>query len=263
MAITHRLELPKNKDDIYFIANDWHTEALNKKLFNIMCDMASELPVKRRKLIINGDFVDALHLMAKNPEYKKWESRSDGIEEFFLPNSEKEIEWANKTLDLIAETFSEVIYIFGNHDFRYSNFKAPPAYAHNFDLVAQLNLAKRNIKHILYPDWLDIGHLLTVTHGSFHGATAVKKHYESSGGKSVIFGHVHKFEVKPFNSRGDTVQCMSLPAMCNLNAEYIKNGIQDWSNGFAILNMRPSGKFNIQVHQMWDDEIHIGAKIYK
>lgn len=268
MAVTHKLNLPKTKDDYYFVAGDWHighdsNDNLHKPSLDILIQMAEDYPKARRKLIINGDFVDAAQLMSRSPDYKKWIKRSDGIEEFFLPLCEEEVNRANDILDRLQKTFKEIHYMSGNHDQRYYYFDAPPAYEHNFDLAARLNLLTRKISFYNYPDWLDIGDKLTINHGIAHGTTAVKKHYEASTGKSVIFSHVHNFEVKSFSNRGDTVQCMSLPAMSGLNVPYIKTNIHNWSNGFAVVTMRPTGIFNTQVYQVWQEELHVGTKIYK
>jgi hypothetical protein len=47
----------------------------------------------------------------------------------------------------------------------------------------------------------------------------------------------------------------SLPAMCTLNPEYIKNSENNWSNGYGTLHMKPNGNFNFFTHQIWDNEL--------
>ena len=144
-----------------------------------------------------------------------------------------------------------------NHDWRADNFASkycPAPYRHHFNLKARLNLEKRNIDHVDYNDWLDVGNV-SITHGMYHGTSASKKHYIASGAKSVIYSHVHQYEVRPYVARGKTRHTWSLPAMCNLNPHYLKNSENNWSNGYGVLNVRPSGDFNFNVFTVWDDAL--------
>jgi len=254
----NRLKLPaKGKVDTYFIAGDWHSLHVDAASCEILLQLAQRVPKKRRKLVINGDFVDAEHLMKRGDGFKKWIKLSSGIEEYFLPKSEEEYLWANEMLDELQKVFPSITFIEGNHCARYRWFMenhSPAAYRHNFCLKTQLHLRSRNISMINYNDWLDVGNV-TITHGMYHGTSAVKKHYEACCGRSVIFSHVHKLECRPFVSRGETRQGWSLPAMCKLNPEYIKNTDNNWSNGFGVLNVKHNGNFNFNTYQIWDDEL--------
>lgn len=259
------LKAPKKGVDNYFIAGDWHSHHCHEESVSILFQIAEQFKKSSRKLIINGDFIDAEFLMERKKEFKEWIKRGDGIEEYFLPKSEEELSWANDMLDQIGRIFPETIYIEGNHDWRYRWFmknKSPHAYRPNFDLSKQLSLKKRGIKLVQYNDWLDIGRL-SVTHGMFHGSSCTKRHYEASGGRSVVFSHVHKFECRPFMSRGETRQSWSLPAMCHLNPEYLKNTETSWSNGFGIIGMKPNGNFNLDIKQVWDNEVVHNGKIIR
>lgn len=252
------LQLPsKGEISTYFIAGDWHTEAMSISCFKIMLAMASTLPKKKRKLIINGDFLDAPHLMPRSSEYKKYIGRADGIEEYFLPISEEEFTWGNTVLDRLQKVFHEIIYVEGNHDWRYRDFMkvAPGPYAHNFDYRLQLSLDKRNIDYVNYNDWLDIGDIWTITHGMYHGTTCLKKHYEAARSRNVIFSHVHSDDRKSFVGRGDTVHAYSLPAFSNLNPGYIKNRETNWDMGFATLNVRDDGKCHYNSFVIRDDKL--------
>ncbi len=241
----------------YFIAGDWHTEALHEASFKIMLSMARKIPKKKRKLIINGDFLDAPHLMSRSPLYKKWIKRSDGMDEFFIPKSEEELKWGNHILDILQREFTEIIFVEGNHDWRYRDFmsKISPDFAHNFNYRLKLRLKERGIKVVDYNDWLDIGTKLSITHGMYHGTTCHKKHYEAAGGKSVIFSHVHYVGCKSFVVRGNTVQSWSLPAFCELNPEYIKNRETNWSNGFGVINLHSDNSFNFNIFQVWNNRL--------
>lgn len=257
MRITEIKAPVKNKILTYFIAGDWHSETMHLPSFEIMIKMARKMAKKNRRLIINGDFLDAPHLMARNPQFKKWKGREDGMEEFFIPISDEELKWGNDTLDALQSVFSEIIYVEGNHDWRYRDFmaKCPGDYAYHFDYRAKLNLNKRGIRYVDYNDWLDIGSKLSITHGMYHGSTCHKKHYEASGGKSVIFSHVHYIGCKSFHVRGDTHQVWSLPAFSELNPDYIKNRETNWSNGFGIINIHSDSTFNFNIFQVWNKRV--------
>jgi 3',5'-cyclic AMP phosphodiesterase CpdA len=241
-----------------FIAGDWHSNHLSTSTFNILIDHAKSLPPDMRNIIINGDFLDAGHLMARDPEFKKWMKRGEGIEEYFLAKSEAEFEWGNECLDRLQEVFKDIIFIEGNHDWRYRWFAekmAPPAYKHNFDYMSKLHFNKRGIDHVYYNEWLDWGDKLSITHGMYHGTTCHKKHYEASGSKNVVFSHIHSYDCKSFVVRGDTRNSVSLPAICDLNPEYIRGRETNWSKGYGQILMRPDSSFNLYVHQAWNGKI--------
>lgn len=257
MSKITRLKNPApGKIKIFIVASDWHDDHLHEPTFKILIKFAKLLPKNQRNLIINGDFIDYEEFMPNNPNFRKWIKRTDGIEEFFLPAAERGYTWGNKYLDHLQEAFDEIIFIEGNHDWRIENFRkiCNPAYAHNFDLPLHLKLKSRGIMHIPYNHWLDIGNI-SITHGMYHGSTCLKKHSESAKGRSVIFGHIHHDESKCFTSRGDTIKAWSLPAMCSLNPDYLRNRENNWTNGFGILRIKSNGNYNFHTHTIWDDEL--------
>lgn len=260
MSDVYTLPLPKRgKTDIYFIASDWHDQHMDNASFNILIQLASMLPKNKRKLIINGDFVDLPELMERSPDFRMWIKRVDCVEEYFLPAAQFAYEWGNTILDKLQETFSEIVFIEGNHDWRIKNFRDKycerfwPQYSHNFSIQKHWNLEKRKIKFVPYNDWLDLGSL-AITHGCYHGPSALKKHYEAAG-KSVIFGHVHQAESKSFTKRGHTESAWSLPCMSTLAPEYMKNRPNSWSKGFGEIRIKANGHFNFYTHQVWDGEL--------
>ena len=255
MQKTTVLNTPLDGIERWLIGGDWHSFDIHEPTFNILIKMAKLDSYINRRLIINGDFLDIVYGMTKNDGFKFWKSKAHNAEEFFLPKWEEEAEWGNKMLDKLQQVFSQIIYIGGNHDQpRLNNIVkcVGAGYDHEFDIKTKLRLEERKIPFIPYNCWLDFGKL-SITHGMAHGATACKKHYEFSGARNVIFSHVHQYECKPFHHRGETIQVTSLPAMCGLNPEYMRNTDNNWSNGFGEIFMRPDGNFNLYVHQIWND----------
>jgi UDP-2,3-diacylglucosamine pyrophosphatase LpxH len=235
---------------------------LNDKVFQLMLKYGKLLPPEDRAIIIGGDFLDAPFLMERKKEFKE-ALKAKAFEEHFIPLAEEEILIGNSMLDAIQEVFPKVIFMQGNHDWRYGWFKdncCPHAYKHNFDLELQLKLKERGIPVIEYNNWLDVGNM-SITHGMFHGSTHCKKHYEASGGRNVIYGHVHHHECKSFMSRGHSKKAWSLPAMCDLNPEYMKNKDSNWTNGFASMHMKCNGNFNLYIHEMYDEKIVLPSGI--
>lgn len=253
-----KLSLPKKGlTDTYFIAGDWHTKAVHDSSYHILLKHAKQLPKSSRNLIVNGDFLDAEHLMKRGEGFKKWIKSVDGMEEYFIPLSEDEFSWGKDVLSSLKKVFNKIYFVYGNHDWRYDWFSTicPSQYAFNFNLRLQLRLDDFCETIIGYNNWLDIGPHLCITHGMFHGTSACKNHYQASGGNNVIFSHVHHYECKSFRARGDVRNAISLPAMCELNPDYIKNTDNNWSNGYGVINMRSTGKFNFNVFQIWDNEL--------
>lgn len=255
----HNLKTPKENPQLWFVASDWHSFHLHLPSFNILIKHALSVPVEHRNLIINGDFLDTAYFMPKNSEFQQWASRKDGVDNFFLPMWEDEIKWGNDTLDSLQVVFKNIIFINGNHDNpRVDLFReqyCPIGYKEHFYLERKLNLDKRNVGSIKYGDWLDFGHELAITHGSSHGASAHKKHFEMSGGRSVVFGHIHHYECKTFAVRGHSRSVWSLPCMAELNPNYIKNLDVNWQNGYGTIFMKPCGNFSFHVHIIKDGQL--------
>lgn len=256
MAKITKVKAPK-KDEIhsYVIAGDWHTDALDIPTYEILIKVAKNIPKNQRRLIINGDFLDVVHLMGKKTDYLKWAKCVDIIEEELIPLTEDELAWGNKTLDELQKVFDHIYFIEGNHDWRYRAWSeyCPHAYRYNFNYKEILRLKERGITFVAHNNWLDVGEL-AITHGIWHGATALKKHYEDTG-KNVIFSHVHHADSKSFVSRGKTRKAWSLPSMSNLNPDYTKNRDNNWSNGFGVFHVKSNGHFNMNIFETWDGEL--------
>lgn len=258
MGITHVLKTPKEHAQMWFFISDLHSHHLDPKSFNILLKHSQLLPKKQRNLIIGGDFLDMAYFMPKDPGFQYWKDRKDGIDSFFLPQYQDEIKWGNDTLDSLQVIFNNIIFMHGNHDGpRVEMFLSkycPDGYKPNFNIDRDLNLERRNIGSIQYNDWLDFGEL-SVTHGMYHGPSALKKHYMACGGRNVLYGHVHSAECATFAVRGESRSAWSNPAMCRLNPSYIKNAETCWQNGYSTINMKINGKFNLTTHLIFDGDL--------
>lgn len=258
MSRVTEVALPKKGDVItYFIASDWHTDAMHRPSFEILKKHAKLVPRHQRRLIINGDFMDCVHLMMDNTTMNRAAKCVYTIEQILIPETEYEIQWANDILDECQKVFDYIYFIEGNHSYRYRKWidHCPHAYAHHFDYVKLLDLKGRGIPHVNYNDYLDISPNLTITHGSKHGRNHNKQHYEMVY-QSIIYGHVHHHNCTSFSVRGIPHKSWSLPCMSDLAPAYqMKRGENNWTNGYATANVKSNGNFNVHIHEIYDDEL--------
>lgn len=247
MAKIIDLKLPPKSSDIhtYFIAADLHAHKLHVPTFDIMCKHADL--ISSPALIINGDLFELEYMMKRDPNYAKWKNLSGNMDEFFIPKWEEEISFINRILDEAQKHFVKIIFLLGNHSQpRIDEFLrdvCPLAYRGNFSIEDKLKLKQRNIPMINYNDWLEIGDM-RLTHGEFSGVSALKKHQAMSSSKSVVIGHIHKLSMMPFRQVDGTNHAWSLPCMSELNPHWLKSKSNDWDLGYAILQVKSTGKFN-------------------
>lgn len=235
MGKIHTLECPEEKTIL--LCGDLHSYHLHLPSFKAMLKYSRYLDDPW--IVINGDLFDFAFFMSKNEGFKKWIKREDGIDEFFLPEYEKECAVVSSILDRLQAHFSKIIWVGGNHDdIRIEKFVplCPFQYRPHFDFIKTLRLQDRGIPYIRYGDWLDVGEDVSITHSNWHNTTCLKKNFDACG-KNVIISHVHRYQVMPFVTRGVTKYATSLPAMCNLDMHYLRNGETNWSNGFGELNI--------------------------
>lgn len=255
MGKVHEIKPPKENQN-WFVASDWHYNKLHLPSFNILIQHAITLPKHQRNLIILGDFLEASYMMKKDPEYQHWKDRRDGCDLFFLPNFEEEMKWGNDTLDALQSVFNHIVFVHGNHDQpRFEEYRSkycPIEYQPHFNVDEKLNLLKRNIGSIPYNDYLKIGQLY-LTHGQFHGPSALVKHYMITGANNIVFGHVHKAEQKSFSILGQTRCAWSIPCMSSLNPHWLRGADNDWTNGYGQFWIRPDGNFNFTTHLIFND----------
>jgi len=261
----NKVSLPnKGVVDSWFITSDWHSFYFHQPCLNLLLKTSARVPKKNRKLVINGDFLDFKWLYKQDGGYKNWKSHKDGMDQFFVPKLIEESIWGNDMLDTLEKHFSEIIFLEGNHSARLGYFQnkiCPKAYRDMFDLSAALKLEERGITHIQYNHWLDIGKA-SITHGMYHGPSALNKHYQASNGRSVIFGHLHHVASKSFFSRGESSTVWITPCLSTLSPDYLKDIENNWSLGFGELNVISTGEFWYNIHSIKNDMIILpGGKI--
>jgi predicted phosphodiesterase len=245
---------PRRVNRHFIVASDWHSYFVHQASLDILKKMAIKLGKNKTSLIILGDFLDVPYLMKKSPDFNMWCNRADGLDEYFIPKLLEEAVIGNEILDQVVPLFEEVIFMAGNHEQRIDLFResssCPHAYKHIFDLKKILKFEERGIRYAPHNDFIDLGSNLSLT----HGPSALKKHFEACG-RSIIYGHVHTAEVKAFTTRGKTKKSWSLPTMGTLSPEYLKGIPNAWTNGFAHVVLKPNDHFQVQIHEVFDDEL--------
>ncbi len=246
----------KGEVHCYFFISDLHSEHLHQPTYDIFIKHLKMIPREQRRVVIGGDFLDCLHLMLKDGAMKKAAKKVDVIKDILIPQSEIEFEWGNMILDEIQKYCDYVYFISGNHDTRYHKWLTycPSEYAHHFDLPRRLNLKERGIPYVSYNDYLDVG-TLSMTHGMWHSTTHLKKHIDGTDNYNIIYGHLHHGDSKSFYTRGKLKKAWSNPCMSALNPDYIKNRDTNWTNGYITFQMKSNGNFNLQVHEIFDNEL--------
>jgi UDP-2,3-diacylglucosamine pyrophosphatase LpxH len=257
MGKIFKLDLPTNGIRTKIVFSDVHALYSHRPALNVLKKFIQSRKKSQTDMIINGDLADVDYFMARNEQYQTWIGRKDGVEEYFYPEYQKEIEWMNNFFDEFRPLVSECDYLMGNHEFRWENaMHSIPRHSHHlFDYKKDMSFDKRKIRTYQHNSWLDYGPNLTFTHGHSCSSTALKKHFELSKGRSVVYGHVHDFGVKSFQVRGETSQVISLPCLSTLNPSYLKMHENNWTYGFMELIMRPNGIFHWYVYQIWNDEL--------
>lgn len=256
MSKIFQLPLPSDGVKTLFVCSDVHALFSYKPALDIMFKLASFHKIKP-DLLVDGDLADVDYFCAKDELFQTWIQRKDGVDEFFYPKYQEEMVWLNQFFDTAQQLFGRVDYMLGNHENRWNTILHSLAHHshHLFNYRQDLKLASRGIECYPYNSWLDFGPHLTFTHGFTCSSTALKKHYELSGGKSVVYGHVHDYGVKSFSARGQTKQSISLPCMSILDPRYLKGNENNWSHGFMVINMMPNGIFYWNVFQIWEDRL--------
>lgn len=246
----------KGQAHVYDLAGDLHDDHMCWNSFDMMIELAKKVPFKKRRLILGGDVNDLNQFMKKGDLYQRWKKHPQRMDEFFIPVIKDVFAFTNSMLDDLQKIYPWITYFEGNHELRLRTFMehdCPDAYKHNFILEKGLKLKERGIPFIPYNHWLKIGKVF-LTHGMYHGMSALKKHYDACGG-TVIYFHVHTLEIKAFIRIGDTIKSHSMPCMSDLAPDWLKDKENQWEKGFAKLCIKSNGGFHFYPYINKDEEI--------
>lgn len=131
---------------LYGVIQDIHLPWCDLRALTLALEVMQDQNVEC--LIINGDLVDFYNLNAWGPKHIEVQSTLDD-----------EIYSTLEFLDRVQKMFKEVIFIYGNHEFRLERFviKHCPVFWNHLKLEKMLNLEARGIKHVPYNERYRLG----------------------------------------------------------------------------------------------------------
>ncbi len=189
-------------------------------------------------VILGGDFLH-LNYFSRWAEMKPNDLAGDKFKQ--------DIIIANKILDKIdkfAAPKAEKYYLEGNHEERIRRFiEKFPYLAQVLDLQRELRLKERNYKWVSYNNYAKVGKLYFI-HGHYTSKYHSNKHLQVYG-KNIRYGHVHDYQIASQISPIDFQRRLgiSIPCLCHLNPDYMKNKPNKWINGFHYAYIDKNGLF--------------------
>lgn len=212
---------------------------------------------KPNKVILNGDITDC------------WE-----VSKFSKPLNiqnrlKDELEASTGFLKRLRATAgsAEIIYIFGNHEFRFERYISENAKELNglkgLSLEEQLELKEldiRVINHHHRDNYLQHGKYLLIGHfnktNKHSGYTA--KNLVEEKGISIIQNHTHRGGMSYKTDHSGTRVGFENYCLCSLEPPYM--ALPNWQQGFCTIHTYPSGRFNIFPVVIIDGSIRYGDK---
>jgi hypothetical protein len=212
--------------------------------------------------MIMGDFLDAAGL-------SHWDSDS-----FEPKRIVPECLLARKELahiQSLAPNTSTWIYLEGNHEDWINQFLVYGANPQLFDGLEQLGL-EINLRKLLNLDEMGfqlfkVNQIIRIglagfSHGLYTGDTHAKKHLGKV--KSTIFyGHCHDGQSYEDTSIEGMVEAQSFRCLCDLNPKYLKNRLNNWSNGFGQLEFFRDGSYSKVLHSINQGRMSFNGRIFK
>lgn len=190
-------------------------------------------------IILNGDIIDCY-------------SESSFLTDPSKRDMKNEIAIVKNFLSTLRKNFpkTRIIYKEGNHEFRHKAFlykKAPELFGiEETRLDNLLSLKDFKIEWVDNKKLIELGKL-TVVHGhefgrGFFVPVNPARSFYTKAKKSVLGGHLHQVSshsTKTIN--GHQHVAYSTGCLCDLTPEYAP--INEWSHGFAIVDLNPDNSF--------------------
>lgn len=214
--------------------------------------------LKPDTIVVLGDFADFVSVSAhdKNP------SR--------LSSLESEIAVVKEKLDELVELqATRIVYISGNHEFRYERYlmsKAPALWG-MMTLPEVLGLAERGIEWVPYMRSIKIGSV-TFTHDVGEaGVYAIKRARDAAEG-NIVIGHVHSMGLHYSGTATGKVKVGGAFGWLGKVEEagdymHLLKANRSWTHGFGIGMMEPNGTMHLQAIPMIDGRCVVNGVLVK
>lgn len=255
-----RYEIPlprKGRILSYFLISDIHSLESSSSSLDIFFQHLERVDYFSRRVIILGDLFDfGAFRKGRGSDYSKWIKASHGVDDYFYPEYQKEMEWGNKFFDRLCKTAVEVIWLEGNHTVRIKEFlkECQMSQKYLFNFQRDLKLDDRKISFIPYPKFLDIGGI-AFNHGYMHQKRYLEAHVKECGFRHLFMGHMHRSQHECFKSRYETVKAYSLSCMCDLEPDYMGGKPSLWTHGYGRIFIKSNSNFNFYNYDITDNQL--------
>lgn len=191
-------------------------------------------------VIIDGDYMDFYQM-------SRFDKTTSVIEQFH-----NEREWGIDTLEMLQGAFGKVFLKKGNHDIRrekkLQDFEALfPEIADLTTYDNYLFYEGSNTEIIEDYRYIIFGKLNIIHGHEFQGGGGIHAAWNrlNKAFDNILSAHSHKAQsVVKKALNGDLYGSWSLGCLCSLNPRY--NPINDWSQGYAIVEKDESGDFSVE-----------------
>jgi predicted phosphodiesterase len=159
---------------------------------------------------------------------------------------------------------ARIIYVMGNHEQRAMWYCEKNAELAGFiDLPRDLHLEQLGIEFVEFNKDVRIGEL-SYAHGWFWNKYHANKTLHEFGG-NILYGHVHQFQQETRNVHFGRKQqiAQSLGCLGERHPDWKSNRPTRFQNGFATVEYRNDGTFNINPHLIYEGEFSYGGWTWK
>lgn len=219
---------------VFIAFGDVHIPQHNEDALQVLFKAARHL--KPDLVVCLGDLLDCSQFSFHPPT-------------FGMPETDYELDlaYANDVLTQVGQKCDRLVMVEGNHEYRLDRWAAATAEGRGaYSMLAprlQLSRGRRRFSYIPYgrvggvwPHY-KINSRIVAVHGWSYAQNAVRKHLDTSQGRSVIFGHTHRSEAKEeqdIYETGRVVQSRSAGCLCKLVPLYGTGRPVEWVNGFIL-----------------------------
>lgn len=240
---------------------DCHYPHYDKKVFEIIKQITKD--TKPDYLVYLGDCIDA-NGISKFTAKNFAEGALETVEE--IKGFKKDY---FEPLQALLKPKAKTIWTFGNHTQpRIDDFLSKLAdskYTAQYKLYKDLLNIPKYFPEATFRDYNDFYKIgkLVFTHGEYHSKNHALKHVTDYG-KSVMYGHMHTYEVATATTKGTKKvhSAISIPCSCRLDMKYKKKRSSSWVNGLAVVDFLPNGDFHEHILKIINGKTIYNNKIY-
>lgn len=234
---------------------DCHWPNIDINAYRLMLEVAVDF--KPHEIIILGDWQDCYSV-----------SRYDKHPQKMFLQLEEELVRGNEALTKMMLLLKprHLFFIEGNHEARIQKYlqNFAPLLLTSIKKPEELLELPRNCTYLPYgqKNFLKLAPDFVACHGTLCGQTPAKRMLEKLG-KSVIFGHTHKFQLHTRTTMDRENTAYNIGWLGNVDeaAEYIAD-VADWSHGFATGVFSKSGHWAINMHHIKNKQVIANNKQY-